>query len=260
MGATGAAVTSAVRADDGPVFVRPAVAQVRELAAALAASLAAGWNADADRQLAQLTGLHEGALYAEVGRLARDLHAAITRFTADDRIAALARCDLPDAKARLDYVNARTEEAAHRTLTAIETVQPVVRGLGERAAALSCELARLHRRELGPGEFRELVAALGTFLDAAAADAARVGEQLNDALLAQEFQDLTGQVLRQVTDLVHEMEGHLIGVLQVHGAPATPSTRGAGATGAEGPALVAMDAARVNGQDEVDDLLSDLGF
>jgi len=243
-----------------PVPGRPDAEQVRELATALSESLAGGWNADADRRLGQLTGLHESALYAEVGRLARDLHAAITRFTTDERIVALARSELPDAKARLDYVNAHSEEAAHRTLSAIEAAQPMARALGERAAALSAGLIRLRERDLEPCEFHKSVDALGRFLNDAAADAARIIEGLNDVLLAQQFQDLTGQVLRRVTALIHEMEGHLILMLKAHGTVSAPGTGATVSIAAEGPSLVATDPIRVTGQDEVDALLSDLGF
>ncbi len=235
------------------------VEELRTLALALAESLANGSGADAERQLARLAAMHQAELYAELGRLARDLHASLQDFAVDDRIAELAECELPDAQARLDYVNQRSEDAAHRTLAATEQALPLVHDLGARAEALDAAIGQWRGHHQVGGELGDLLGDLEAFLGDTRTSAAGVAEQLNEIMLAQEFQDLTGQVLRRVTELVREMEGHLVGLLRAHGAPARARPQAVSGLTAEGPA-VAGGGARVQGQDEVDDLLSDLGF
>ncbi len=81
--------------------------------------------------------------------------------------------------------------------------------------------------------------------------------------MAQDFQDLTGQMIRKVIALVHEVESKLVDMLTLFGEPeavavSTPRDRG---IEAEGP--IVNKASRtdvVHNQDDVDDLLSSLGF
>ncbi len=91
---------------------------------------------------------------------------------------------------------------------------------------------------------------------------------MTEVLMAQGFQDLTGQILRRVIELVREVEDSLIGLLTAFGhvtvaAEAKPAAVRKPKAGheAEGPII---DAASrndvVQGQDDVDDLLSSLGF
>jgi chemotaxis protein CheZ len=92
-----------------------------------------------------------------------------------------------------------------------------------------------------------------------------IKSRLNDILMAQEFQDVTGQILQQVIELVTRLEDNLVQMLAVagerirHGGESRKASKDD--TRAEGPAVPgADDSGRVNSQDEVDDLLSSLGF
>ncbi|MDH5378429.1 MAG: protein phosphatase CheZ, partial [Gammaproteobacteria bacterium] len=85
-------------------------------------------SGDSDRALdaiARLASLHESALFQELGKLTREFHEALNTFSHDDRIAELAEDDIPDAKVRLSYVIEKTDEAAHRTLSAVENSIPI---------------------------------------------------------------------------------------------------------------------------------------
>jgi len=235
---------------------RPDAAATRSAAEALAAALAEGWSDRAERHLLELTRLHESALYAEVGRLARDLHSALRGFALDPRLAALAECELADARSRLAHVCARTEEATHRTLAATERAQEIARELDGRAARLA---ARLENGATGAGPAAGLLAEIEGFLDHVRTASAALGAELTEAILAQEFQDLTGQVLCRVTALVEELEGHLLRLLRMGprgGGPGGGKERPPAAEGA----AIGTATGRVSGQDEVDELLADLGF
>jgi chemotaxis protein CheZ len=75
----------------------------------------------------ELTTLRESSLYQELGMLTREIHDAISTFGNDERIAQLATEDIPDAKERLNFIVTKTDEAAHRTMTAAEETMVVKR-------------------------------------------------------------------------------------------------------------------------------------
>ena len=65
-------------------------------------------------------------LFAEVGKLTRQLHSALNNFQLDERIAGLANEDIPDAQSRLTYVIEETEKATNTTMDAVENSMPIV--------------------------------------------------------------------------------------------------------------------------------------
>ncbi len=82
--------------------------------------------------------------------------------------------------------------------------------------------------------------------------------------MAQDFQDLTGQIIRRVITLVNEVEDRLVQILTAFGSQQLeeiPDNKNKASTEAEGPILNAEERTdAVSSQDEVDDLLSSLGF
>jgi len=117
-------------------------------------------------------------------------------------------------------------------------------------------------------EFREFSRELDDFFEQLDADGAKVSGNLTEALMAQDYQDLTGQVLRRVISLVQELEENLVKLVRIAGAPETAENRQAADKGnkdvikGEGPRVPGQgdDAEFVGGQGDVDDLLSSLGF
>lgn len=212
-------------------------------------------------------------LYHEVGKLTRALHNAIVNFQIDTSHALGEGAEvskISDASDRLDYVVRLTDKAANRTMDLVESSAPIVSELGQEAAALRADWQRLQRREMAADEFRGLYKRIGDFLDKTEASSSQVSGQLNDILIAQDYQDLTGQVIKRVTALVHDVEESLVNLVRMAGqvdritgmqhsqasepAKKTPD-RG------EGPQIHADKREDVvSGQDEVDDLLSSLGF
>lgn len=208
----------------------------------------------------ELANVRETTLYQEVGKLTRELHDAISAFGMDDRIANLAEHDIPDARERLNYVIAKTDEAANRTLTAIEESLPLCEKLESESGSLHERWQQFRRKELNIDDFRELSRSLEAFLAEQHQNAGQVRAHLTDALMAQDFQDLTGQIIKRVITLVEEVEANLVNLIKVAGLPERKQD-GPKEHDLDGPVIPGKEtASTVSGQDEVDDLLSSLGF
>ena len=235
-------------------------------ARALVSSLEAGNEADVNQLLDNLGKLRESSLFHELGKLTRELHETINSFHLDARIAALTQTDIPDAKERLNYVITMTEQAANRTLDAVEQSLPLSTQLQARAAGLRAPWQQA--RAAANGALNGVGDQITAFIDEVENDAVVLQRHLSDALMAQDYQDLTGQIIRRVITLVHDVEQNLVGLVRLSGqrmggaapAPAT-AVAVASATVLEGPRVPTLDKAdSLKGQDDVDDLLSSLGF
>ena len=238
-------------------------------------SLEKGKFGDAVQLIHELNQTRDRGLYQEVGKLTRELHSAIVNFQIDPHMPKAEEVSqITDATERLSYVVRLTENAANRTMDLVENSTPLVNGINSEAKALSTDWARFMRREVGAEEFRELARRVEGFLARSERDARTVTGNLNDILLAQDYQDLTGQVIKRVTQLVTEVESNLLKLVLM----ASQVDRFAGiehdreailaekdpqkhlAQG-EGPQIHADKREDVvSGQDDVDDLLSSLGF
>lgn len=209
-------------------------------------------------------------LFAEVGKLTRQLHDSLKSFQLDPEISNLLEEDIPDAKRRLSHVIDMTEQAANKTMDAVESCLPIADRLSTDLSHLMPEWQKLMTRNLQLGEFKTLCHNLNGFLTDSLANANELQGSLTEVLMAQGFQDLTGQILRRVIELVRQVEESLIGLLTAFGQttlhtssddrPAAPRKPKAGHE-AEGPIIDAVGRNDVvQGQDDVDDLLSSLGF
>ncbi|MFT5789961.1 MAG: chemotaxis protein CheZ [Shewanella sp.] len=234
-----------------------------EQAESLVALLRDGEQVQADELVREISSPIQKELFDEVGRLTRQLHSAIVDFQVDNRLVELANTEIPDAKERLTYVIEMTEQAANKTMDAVEECLPLANALSDNIQAVKPAWDKLMRRELPLNEFKALCHDIQQFVDRSESDASRVRELLNQILLAQDFQDLTGQMIRRVIELVREVESSLVSMLTVFGeqpasiAESTPLLD----VEAEGPIMNAEKRQDVvTGQDEVDDLLSSLGF
>jgi chemotaxis protein CheZ len=209
-------------------------------------------------------------LFSEVGKLTRQLHDSLNNFQVDERIANLMQDEIPDARARLIYVIEETEKAANTTMDAVEASMPIAEGLNQRITSIMPEWQKLMGRQIELGEFKDLCHKLDKLLSDAAIDADALNTLLTEILMAQGYQDLTGQVIRRVIELVKEVEDSLVSMLTAFGDVAeltliedNPQTskKKTDIVKAEGPIIDADTRDDVvSGQDDVDDLLSSLGF
>lgn len=218
---------------------------------------------------------HERELYNEVGKLTRELHTAIVNFQIDPRFPhAQEVSQISDATERLSYVVHMTERAANRTMDLVEECAPLVNDLKDEAQTLGAEWARLMSRQLPLDNFRELAKRIELFLARSERDTQKLSGHLNDILLAQDYQDLTGQVIKRVTSLVTEVEANLVklvlmasqvdrytGIQHDHERIRDEQEKEKSPSRGEGPQIHADKREDVvSGQDDVDDLLSSLGF
>lgn len=232
----------------------------------LVACLEAGREVDALNLIARLAGFRDSILFHEVGRLTRELHDAINSFVIDSKLANIAETQMPDAAERLTYVIDMTEKAANTTLTAVEDAMPLAETLKVDSGRLAASWERFRARQMDVHDFRGMSRELEAFLHDTQANAAALNDKLSEVLMAQDYQDLTGQIIGKVIALVQDVEAKLVELVRLSGVP-----RGAGDseqpdsdaanTRAQGPIIPGVDTVdAVQGQDEVDDLLSSLGF
>src|SRR5690606_32773338 len=141
-------------------------------------------------------------------------------------------------------------------------------GLGDEAAALKDEWARFKRREMSVDEFRLLYGRIDRFLEDMATGTRQLNNNLQDIILEQGYQDLTGQVLKRVIGLISGVEQELVNLVRIAGQVEEVSglvrgigdkeeTRVVDNSKGEGPQIHADKREDVvSGQDDVDDLLS----
>lgn len=234
----------------------------------LVAHLEKGDNDSANAILEAASMKESVELFAEVGKLTRQLHDALNNFQLDERIHGLANEEIPDAQTRLTYVIEETEKAANTTMDAVEASMPIAEALSTKIEAVMPEWKKLMTRQIELGEFKALCQDLDSLLEGASEDSNKLTGLLTEVLMAQGYQDLTGQVIRRVIELVGEVEDSLVNMLTMFGDSdlgAKPSAKKAeevdNTVVAEGPIINAEERDDVvSGQDDVDDLLSSLGF
>lgn len=199
-----------------------------------------------------------GNVMDRVGQLTRMLHDAM-RELGYDRLLEKAAAEMPDTRDRLDYVVKVTEQAAVRAFNAIESAQPIQERMGSESERLSKDWQKLFDRQLNLEEFKGLVTSTREFLADVPTQTRATNAQLMEIMMAQDFQDLTGQVIKKVTALAHSMEEQLV-LLLVDLVPA--DLRNELDCGLlNGPVVKATAGASVvTNQDQVDDLLATLGF
>jgi chemotaxis protein CheZ len=193
-----------------------------------------------------------------IGHLTRMLRENIRELGLDKEVEKAAHA-IPDVRDRLNYIASMTEQSATRVLNAIDAARPVQDQLEADSAALAGAWQRWMERRLGDDDLRALVQSTHGFLLAVPVKTADTNQQLLEILMAQDFQDLTGQVIKKVLDVVHLIEQQLIGILLEY----TPSQGGRDAAAGllNGPQVKPQDKADVvANQDQVDDLLESLGF
>ena len=232
-----------------------------QLALSLVTALEQGNEDVAEKSITELTRNYENSLFNEIGKLTRKVHDALGYCGDDARISEIAKHEIPDAQERLRYVIEKTEDSANRTLDIAEKLLNDSGVLADEAGKMKNEWQRFSRREMSVEEFRELSHRLKGFLDKIGCDAENFRSDISDLMVAQDFQDLTGQVIKQVIDLVQEVENKLVSMIRSVGQEKTATVGPVKDTKVEGPQVNAVDKANVvNNQDDVDDLLSSLGF
>jgi chemotaxis protein CheZ len=239
--------------------------QIMTTAERLLSEMRSGNEEQAVRTLDELVKARELSLFQELGKLTREFHDALNSFRVDSRIAQITETEIPDARERLNHVITMTQNAADKTLTAVEQSLPVCEGLCNEAQSLNEQWKKFQNRELNAQQFRDLARLIETFLGSAEQKSSLLRANLTQVLMAQDFQDLTGQVIKRVIKLVEDVEENLVNLIRISSQKVTPTAdthiTKLSDIAPEGPQVPGVKTGNaVSGQDEVDDLLSSLGF
>ena len=194
-------------------------------------------------------------LFHRVGQLTRTLHDALRELGYDKKIATAAN-SLPDARDRLVYIATLTGQAAERVLGAVEAAQDDERRLEAASRGLSERWRRLYANELSVEEFKALAGETRDFLAGVPVHAAAVQQRLHEIMMAQDFHDLTGQVIKKVVELAATLESSLVALLvETQHAERKPDEGWL-----SGPVVRTDRPDVVANQAQVDSLLESLGF
>lgn len=202
-------------------------------------------------------GVEAEDLIGKIAQLTRMLRDSMRELGLDQAIKEAADA-IPDARDRLGYVARMTEQAANRVLNAAEAVQPLQETMQRRARDLDDRWQAWFDQPVELTEARELVDDTRNLLREVPADTQKSLDLLLEIIMAQDFQDLTGQVITRMLGVIGTIEQELVQVLidnapkekrdDTHSLLNGPQTNPAGKTDV------------VANQDQVDDLLASLGF
>jgi chemotaxis protein CheZ len=197
-------------------------------------------------------------VFQRIGGLTRSLHDALRELGYDKTVEG-AVGSLPDARARLAYIANLTGQAAEKVIASVEVAQGFQDRIYARAKLLDTEFDRLFSQDMDVNEFREHVLSTHVFLKDLQKDSMQTNQQLTEIMLAQDFHDLTGQVVNRIASMAQNLEEQLVKLLLA----ATPKEKrpvvddmwlSGPAVQTEGRTDICVD------QNQVDDLLESLGF
>ncbi len=215
--------------------------------------------------------MREPGMFKELRQLTGDLQQALERFSVESRLQDIAANEIPDARARLVHVINMTDEAAHRTLDLVEQSGPLAERTVREASDVLEILEAFKGHANGAQGFETvlqsidgllpLMKAVEKFLPAARSNSELIRRNLADVLLAQGYQDLTGQIIRSVMKLVAELETALANLARLSGDIVEHATMGENVSAGQGPVVPGVTKGEVaSGQTDVDALLSGLGM
>lgn len=199
-----------------------------------------------------------GAVFNRLGLMTRELHNSL-RELGYDKVLGDAAKSMPDARERLAYIAQMTEQAASKVLNATDIAKPIQDALQNQSELLGTRWEKVFTNQLSVDEFKALAADTHAFLRQVPMQTRATNAQLTEIMMAQDFQDLTGQVIKKVVDMAQTMEGQLLKLL-VEAMP--EELRAETPPGLlNGPVINALGRTDVvTNQAQVDDLLESLGF
>ena len=190
-------------------------------------------------------------VFQQLGLITRQLHDTLNHLGVMPKLRQSAE-GLPDARSRLSYIAKKTGDAAEKVLNAVDLAKQDHADISAAARKLAAELS---------GDKAAAASAAGVlaFVSQIEAASGRMDQHLTDIMMAQDFHDLTGQVVAKVVALAIDLEDSLVKLL-VQAAPSELAPEPAH-TELDGPVVNPEGRTDVvNNQSEVDDLLASLGF
>lgn len=200
---------------------------------------------------------HARHLRERVGQITRSLHESLQALSLDRSLADIAAA-IPDARNRLQYVTEMCERSAQKVLDTLDELSPLQQATQDDSAALMKQWDALIEQGTRPENgYASLFVQTRAVLSATVERTRRTTSLHTDIMMAQDFQDLTGQVCRKIEAITQKIESELVSLL-IESAPEEHRARHQDLL--EGPQVVAGRADTVTSQTEVDDLLKELGF
>lgn len=193
-------------------------------------------------------------VYERLGIVVRALHDTLSEIGAEAVLADVAR-EFPSARERLLHIASLTEKAANTVLGKVEEYGPLQDRLAQQAASLRQDWIDATGAMSTPQACESLAASTQQFLREVELGCGASHAALSDIMMAQDFQDLTGQLIKKVATLMERTENDLLTLL-IDAAPAAigQTHKVEVMAGPGAPGSIALD------QDNVDDLLAELGF
>lgn len=196
--------------------------------------------------------------FSRLGNITREMHEALAVLGGNQLHSIVD--EMPNARDRLAHVGKMTEEAANKVLNLVDLAKPECDDLSKRGIELSQSIAKMAAsKDLSVERARALMSQCGKFAERTATFASGQADVLSDIMMAQDFQDLSGQVIKKVIDIISRTEMQLVQLL-VDSAPQVEKAPEAEFTGATHQLQGPQTANAALAQDDVDDLLASLGF
>jgi chemotaxis protein CheZ len=200
-------------------------------------------------------------MFERLGNLVRVLHDSL-RELGYDKALNEASSQIVDAQDRLEYVASLTEQAANKVLNTLDEGMPAQDDLSKHARGMQARWDDLFAGKLGIDEFKALAGDSRTFAQLVTDATEKEKARLLDIMMAQDFQDITGQLIKKVVTITKTVEHELAEILRDNAPPemreklAQKQHAPVPQPLMQGPSVpeLALD------QDNVDDLLADLGF
>ncbi|HEX8884381.1 MAG TPA: protein phosphatase CheZ [Noviherbaspirillum sp.] len=214
-------------------------------------------TADVTITEAETTQEHSSAnspMFDRLGHIVRQLHDSLRELGYDRSLSDIAT-EVTDAAGRLEYIATLTEQAANKVLNSIDEAMPVQDALIQTAKDVEGRWDQLFDGKLGLDEFKLLAQDSRRFAGTVANNGEAEKARLMEIMMAQDFQDITGQIIKKVVTITQKLERELAQLL-IDNAPQSTREKEKVVDLLAGPDVPTSALA----QTDVDDLLADLGF
>ncbi len=204
-----------------------------------------------DRLAPQMAAGASPEVFHQLGLITRQLHDTLTQLGVMPKLQQAAD-GLPDARSRLSYIAQKTGDAANKVLNLVDQAKAEHHRISSETRRIAASIVADPVKAVASG-------AVMNFVGDVESSTERIDQHLTDIMMAQDFHDLTGQVVAKVVSLASELEDSLVKLL-VQAAPPEAATKVEAAV-LQGP-VVSFEGRTdvVANQGEVDDLLASLGF
>jgi len=196
-----------------------------------------------------------------IGVITRRLHDALRELGYDKALESAAD-SLPDARARLAYIAKLTGDSANKVLNTVDLAQATQQEMTQGADALKARWRGKTAQSLANADGEDLIAETREYLGSLSMSTQLTSSHLTEIMMAQDFHDLTGQVIRKVVDLAQTLEEQLLALLLESTPPEKRARVATLETGSlDGPVVEAAGRSDVViNQSQVDEMLESMGF